>query len=82
MVPRVKDPVLSLLWLRSFSGLIPGLGMSACHRHGQKKVKGSNTSKGKLIGLFGCVQSPFKALGEIQTGRYSPHMSCFTHPRP
>ena len=29
----VKDSVLSLLWLR----FDPGLGISACHKHSQKK---------------------------------------------
>ena len=37
MVQRVKDLALSLLWFRSLlrTGLIPGLGTSTCHRHGQ-----------------------------------------------
>ena len=36
---QVKDPVLSLLWLRLLCclGTIPGLGTSTCHRHSQKK---------------------------------------------
>ena len=47
MVQQVKDPALSLKWLRSllWHGFDPCLGTSACCEHSQKKEKKKEKKK-------------------------------------
>ena len=50
MAQRVKDPALSLSWLKSllWGGLIPGPGTSTCHRHSKNKQTNKQTNKESL----------------------------------